>query len=88
MRTGRIETDIRSSNADANLPFINDLIAAKQTDKIELPTLDWDYHGQPLECQEANLKSAFELTQLREQRDTAAVYDWLVRLRLNEFAET
>ncbi len=88
MRTGRIETDIRRLNADANLPFIDDLIAAKQTEKIELPTLDWDYHRQQLERQEANLKSAFERTKLGEQRDTAAVNDLLVRLRLNEFAET
>ncbi|MFK7766345.1 MAG: nucleotidyltransferase domain-containing protein [Mariniblastus sp.] len=82
MKTGRMETDIRMLHGDMGLDFIPDLIAAKKQEKIELADLDWDFHASELDRLEAAMERAFESSDLTEQRDTEAVNELLVRLRL------
>ena len=82
METGRIETDVRNHYADFKLDFIPDLIAAKKEEKIELDGLDWSFHSKQLESLEAKLDEAFAKSKLPESRDTEAVNDLLVELRL------
>jgi len=82
MNTGRVETDVRVMYLDLGLDFIPDLIAAKREEKIELPDLDWDFHGDQLDRLELKLGEAFEASSLPTDRDTAAVDELLVSLRL------
>ncbi len=82
MNTGIVETDVRVMYSDLGLNFIPDLIAAKREEKIELPNLNWDFHRDQLDRLEQKLSEAFESSTLPTARDTAAVDDLLVRLRL------
>ena len=82
MNSGRIETDVRVLYSEMGLQFIPDLIAAKREEKIELPDLDWDFHREQLDRLEEKLGESFEASSLPEDRDTAAVNDLLVKLRL------
>ena len=82
MNSGRIETDVRVLHSDLGLDFIPELIAAKLEEKIELPNLDWDFHRDQLERLEQKLGEAFEASSLPSDRDTAAVDELLVSLRL------
>lgn len=84
MRTGRVETDIRILNDDFTLPFIVDLIDSKQKEKIGLPELDWEFHSAQLDRLEQMLNESFHSSKLPEVRDTAAVNDFLVHLRLHQ----
>lgn len=83
MKTGRIETDLRSLYSEAGLDFIPDLIAAKKEEKIGLADLDWSFHSRELENLESKMASAFDASKLPENRDVEAVDELLVDLRLN-----
>ena len=82
MNSGRIETDIRVLHSEMGLDFIPELIAAKQEEKIELADLDWKFHGNKLDEMEQRMEAAFNGSKLPEHRDTEAVNELLVRLRL------
>lgn len=85
MNSGEVVTDIRELNETISLPFIDDLIAAKSREKIELEGLDWEFHKKELDRLEAKLDEAFDSTQLGENRDMKAVNDLLVDMRLQQF---
>ena len=82
METGEVVTDLRQLYESAELTFIPDLIAAKTQEKIGLADLDWQFHRGQLEKLEAALERSFESSALPEQRDSAAVNDLLVEIRL------
>ena len=82
MDTGRIETDIRIHANELGLTFISELIERKQTEKIELVELDWEFHAAQLDELEQRMLISFENSNLPENRDTPSVNQLLVRMRL------
>ena len=82
LQSGEVETNIVALNESAGLPFIDELIALKQQEKIELQDLDWNFHAEQLDGLENRLKFFFEESKLPSERDHQAVNDFLVRLRL------
>lgn len=82
MQTGRIEANIVRLNETFQLTFIDELIAAKTSEKVEPEGLDWGFHAGQLDALEAYLDRSFAESDLGESRDVAAVNDLLVRLRL------
>ena len=82
MNTGKVETNILTLNDDVGLPFIEDLIAMKTQEKIELKYLDWNRHSECLDDLQRQLESAFESSKLPERRDKKSVNNFLLKLRL------
>jgi predicted nucleotidyltransferase len=82
LRTGEVEANIVRLNERFRLPFIDDLIAQKIAEKIQLPNLDWEFHQRELDRLEKEMEAAFTDSTLPEERDHAALHDLLVRVRL------
>ena len=82
MKTGEVETNVMTLNNDVALPFLEELIAMKRQEKIELKDLDWHRHAQYLDDLEQQLESAYESSKLPEQRGKKSVNEFLVKLRL------
>jgi len=85
MRTGEIEANLVHLNAEANLPYIPDLIQLKLEgpEKGTLPESDLAFHQKEFTRLETELKQAHETSHLPEQPTAkAALNDLLVRLRL------
>jgi uncharacterized protein len=82
MRTGEIEANLPRLNEIFRLPFVDELIARKREEKIELPDLDWSFHDSQLRELEALLENAWERSTLPDERDRDAVNRCLVDLRL------
>ncbi len=83
MRTGRIETDVRVLNEDFKLPFLEQLIGCKVHEQATGIELEWDLHANYLGKMESAMEAAFEASKLPTDRDSAAVNDFLIRLRLD-----
>ena len=64
--------------------LIDELIEQKVKEKSKLPDADWSFHAKQLDGLEKQLDEAFVASPLPETRDTPAVNDLLVRLRLGE----
>ena len=82
MRTGRVEANLSTLNQTFRLPFIDDLIASKVTEKATPSDLDWPYHAQQLDLLDQQLLRSFEESSLPDDRDRSAVNEFLVRQRL------
>ncbi len=82
LRTGEVEANLPALNEQFRLPYIDELIAAKTTEKGALTSLDWPFHDQELRRLEEELESAFAASPLGECRDLDAAEELLVELRL------
>lgn len=83
LQTGEALANLRILNEAFQLPYIDDLIAAKTGgERIGMPALDWKFHDGELQRLEQQLEAAFNASPLGETRDTDAVNDLLVELRL------
>ena len=82
LRTGEVQANIRLLNETFRLPFIDDLIAQKVAEKVALPNLDWGFHSRELTRLEQQMEVAFAESKLPEERDRAALSEFLVRTRL------
>jgi predicted nucleotidyltransferase len=83
LQSGRVEANLRQLNQQCRLPFIDDLIAAKTGEFVGLATLDWPFHDAELRRLEQELDQAYARSPLGEERDSAAVNELLVELRLS-----
>ncbi len=85
MRTGEIEANLVKLNETAKLPFLDDLIAQKQTgpEKGTLSVADLDFHTAEYERLTAELEAAYDESKLPDMPTARpALNDLLVRLRL------
>src|SRR6056297_1134874 len=85
MRTGKVEANLITLNETAELPYLDDLIAQKQTgpEKGTLHTTDLDFHTREYERLTQELESAHEQSSLPEMPTARpALNDLLVQLRL------
>ena len=83
LRTGEVEANLRRLNERFQLPYIDDLIAAKTGgERIGMPTLDWRLHSRELDRLEQELETAFAASPLGEVRDSEGLNELLVELRL------
>lgn len=82
LRSGDVEANILRLNESFRLPFIDDLIAQKVAEKVQLCDLDWPFHERELDRLEMEMEQAFADSKLPEERDRAALHDLLVRVRL------
>jgi len=85
MRTGQVEANLITLNETAELPYLDDLIAQKQTgpEKGTLHTTDLDFHTREYERLTQELESAHEQSSLPEMPTARpALNDLLVQLRL------
>ncbi|PHS03680.1 MAG: nucleotidyltransferase [Blastopirellula sp.] len=83
LNTGRVEANVLLLNQEFQLTFMDELIEMKKNEKIAPKDLDWNFHAGQLELLEAKLDQAFESSSLPEDRDRAAVNDFLIDLRIN-----
>lgn len=81
LQTGVVETNLRVLNDQFQLDGIEELIASKTSEKIEVD-LDWIHHGSRLALLESRLTSAYEASVLPEKPDRASVNELLVQIRL------
>ncbi len=87
MSSGRIEANLVELNADAKLPYIDELIAIKTTgtEKETLNGADCEFHAREYERLMATLQTAYQESELPESPSAKpALNDLLVRLRLGE----
>lgn len=82
LRTGEVEANLLNLNKAAGLPFIQDLVDSKVTEKVAPKNLDWAFHAAELEKLESTLEAAFNDSTLPEDPQRDAVHDFLVGLRL------
>ena len=82
LHTGVVETDLRVLAKKMNLDFIEELIAAKVTEKVEF-NFDIEQHVERLKELEREMESAFEKSTLPEKPNREPVNDFLVELRLS-----
>jgi len=83
LRSGQVEANLRRLNERFQLPYIDELIAAKTGgERIGIPALDWALHDGELTRLEQQLESAFDSSPLGEQRDLTALNELLIELRL------
>lgn len=85
MRTGEVEANLTKLNAEARLPFIDDLIDRKLAgqERSTLDDADLAFHRREFERLRAELEEAARLSVLPEQASARpALNDLLVRLRL------
>ena len=83
LQTGEVQANLLTLNDKFQLPRIDDLISKKAKEKSTLPEDDWTFHAGQLDQLKQQLGDAFESSLLPETRDTPAVNDLLVRLRLS-----
>lgn len=85
MRSGAVNANLVELNAEAQLPYISDLIACKQSaENSTLPDADVDSHRKECERLKAELQSAHDkshLPELPSEQAKAALNELLVRLR-------
>lgn len=87
MRSGAIEANLVKLNADAKLPYIDELIAIKTTgtEKETLNDADCEFHAREYERLMAALQTAYQESGLPESPSAKpALNDLLVRLRLGK----
>lgn len=83
LETCAIEANILKLNREFKLPFIDDLIAQKQTEHANLKDVNFSQHTKAIASLEGRLDEAFEKSRLPETPSThAALHDFLVRQRL------
>jgi predicted nucleotidyltransferase len=86
MRTGVINANLVELNAEARLPYIDDLIARKQSgENTTLEDADVAFHQREYERLRIELQAAHDASQLRElpsDETRKALHDLLVRIRL------
>lgn len=87
LRTGEMEANLLNLNDSFKLPYIDDLVASKTAEKIAPPGLDWEFHASELDRLERVLESAYQASNLSEDRDSESVNQFLVELRLGSFEE-
>ena len=81
LETGDVEANLRVLNQQYRVPGIDELIASKTEEKIA-PEMDWEQHADQLQQLESQLDESFAHSPLPEDRDTTAVHQLLVDLRL------
>ena len=90
MRTGEVEANLRTLNATAKLPYINELIARKLSG-LEKGCLDADdlgFHAREYARLVSELETAMADSKLPEEpTGKAALNDLLVRLRIKAAEE-
>lgn len=87
MRTGEVEANVLRLNAEAKLPFIDDLVALKLAgpEQSKLPDADVAFHRREYERLIAELEQASATSRLPETPQAAPeLNDLLVRIRLRE----
>jgi hypothetical protein len=87
MRSGEIEANLRNLNAEAKLPYIDELIAKKLAgpEKGTLDASDLDFHQSEFNRLQARLEDESQRSTLPEGPDAAAsLDDLLVRIRMGE----
>lgn len=82
LRTGEVEADLPRLAGLYGQPFLEELIARKRQEKGTAPDLDWHYHDAHLLELEAVLDRTYQESPLPEERDRAAVHEFLVKWRL------
>lgn len=86
MRAGVIEANLKTLNAEFQLPYIGDLIARKLSgpEKSTLDDTDIEFHRREYERLRAMLEESFQRSTLPEAPSgRAALNDLLIRLRMN-----
>jgi hypothetical protein len=84
LKSGEVEANLPRLATEYRLPFLEDLIAQKREEKIAAPDLDWPFHDTRLRELEALLDQAFLETTLPEDRNRAAINQFLVKWRLGK----
>jgi uncharacterized protein len=87
MQTGEVEANLINLNQRFNLPYLPELIAAKQTgsEKVELASAAIDVHHQEYLRLCAELEVASKTSTLpSEPSARPALHDWLLKLRLTQ----
>jgi len=64
------------------MEFLDELVAKKAAEKSSLEDADWNFHADRLSQMELEMENAFEASTLPTERDSAAVNDLLISLRL------
>lgn len=87
MRTGEVEANLLTLNAEARLTFIPDLVARKLAgpEKSTLDDADIAFHESQYQKLRAELQTAFETSSLPElpgEKTRQAINDLLVRVRM------
>ncbi len=85
MRSGEVEANLVTLNAEFKLPYISDLIERKLTgpEKSTLSDVDVEFHRREFERLRGMLEDAYQASSLSETpAGKAALNDLLIRLRL------
>jgi predicted nucleotidyltransferase len=85
MKTGRVEANLLRLNEDAQLPYINDLVARKLAgpEQSQLPDTDWSFHEREYNRLRLDLEQAGKDTSLSDRSSCdGALNDLLIRVRL------
>jgi predicted nucleotidyltransferase len=82
LRTGEVEAFLPRLAEEYQRPFLGELIAQKQEERGPARDLDWAFHANQLRELEALLDVAFQESSLPEERDRAAIHQFLVDCRL------
>lgn len=84
LKSGEVEANLPRLASENHLSFLEELIAQKHAEKIAAPDLDWPFHDARLRDLETLLDQAFLETTLPEDRNRAAINQFLVGWRLGE----
>jgi uncharacterized protein len=87
MQTGEVEANLVHLNQRFNLPYLPELIAAKQTgsEKVELASAALDFHHREYLRLCTELEAAGKASPLASEPTVrAGLHDWLLQLRLPE----
>jgi predicted nucleotidyltransferase len=84
LRSGEVEANLPRLADLYGKPFLTDLIAQKQQEKIAAAGLDWAFHDSRLVALEGELDRAFQESSLPEERDREAVDRFLIDRRLGD----
>lgn len=87
MRTGEVEANLLTLNADARLPYIDELVARKLAglEKGTLDSADLAFHEREYKRLVETLEAAMEKSSLPERPSASEeLHDLLVRLRLKD----
>src|SRR6266581_7488365 len=93
MRTGEVEANLATLNKEFRLPYIADLVARKLAgpEKSKLEDADIAFHESEYQRLRGELQSAHDASQLPElpsEETRTALNDLLVRVRLNNLANS
>lgn len=84
LQSGEVEADLLKLNEKFRLPYIQELVASKTTEKVAPKDLDWEFHATELDRLETELAEAFDRSKLGEERAIREADELLVQLRLEE----